>query len=169
MSKLLIHGSLDTSPGGSDLAASIEGLRPAAKYSARIEAARAERPAHALEVAEDDIVELDLGDGVRLWTSVAQLKRDAATTATRGAAGTADELPHALRIGRPSRGAGEWLIKGLKIFGVDVAGTITDFVKDKVEGKLKPGPGLYRCTAASAAALAARTGGKVSRGSTRRW
>ncbi len=153
MSKLRIHGSLDASPSGSDLAAALVGLELATKYSARIEAARAERPAHELDVADDDIVELELEDGVRLWTSVESLRHDAAPAEARAAAGQAPELPHALRLGPPSRGAGEWLIKGLKIFGVDVAGTITDFVKDKVEGKLKPGPGLYRCTAASATAL----------------
>ncbi len=36
------------------------------------------------------------------------------------------------------------MIKGLKVFGLDPVGATTDFIKDKVEGVLQPGPGLYR-------------------------
>jgi hypothetical protein len=57
----------------------------------------------------------------------------------------------ALPVAGRSRGVGEWVIKGLKVFGIDIAGTITDFVAAHVEGGLVPGPGLYRCTAGAPA------------------
>ncbi|MDR4496264.1 MAG: hypothetical protein R3B74_17975 [Nitrospirales bacterium] len=36
------------------------------------------------------------------------------------------------------------MIKALKVFGLDPVGATTDLIKEKVEGVLKPGPGLYR-------------------------
>ena len=38
-----------------------------------------------------------------------------------------------LPLGGQSRGVGDWVIRGLKVLGVDIAGKITDFVGDKVE------------------------------------
>lgn len=155
MGTLLIHGSLDASAAGSKLEARLPpGLAVKPKFSAELQVARSEVAPHSLQVDDTDIVELDLGDGLRLWTSVEQLREDAAGHSARSAAGGQSfALPQQLSIGAASRGTGKWIIKGLKIFGVDVAGNIADFVADKVEGQLQPGPGLYRCSAAAAGGL----------------
>jgi hypothetical protein len=121
------------------------------KYEAEVQLARSELPPHRLDVADSDLVELDLGQGIHLWSSVERLRRDFGAQGSRDAKATdAVEIPHSLSIGGPSRGAGAWVIKGLKIFGVDIAEDITDFVSSKVESGLLPGPGLYRCTSRSA-------------------
>jgi len=104
---------------------------------------------------EDDIVELELDDGVRLWQRADTLITDFPGTAKRGVAVDGYELPPVLPLGRVKRGVvGGWVIKGLKVFGVDLPEDIKDVVSAKVEGALKPGgPGLYRCSQASATAL----------------
>ena len=94
---------------------------------------------------------MELDGGLRLWSSGEHLRSRL----------RAEDQPRRLRIGRardhaaapPRRWAkprrlGDWVIRGLKVLGVDVAGQIADFVGDKVEGQLEPGPGLYRCSPA---------------------
>jgi tetratricopeptide (TPR) repeat protein len=98
------------------------------------------------DVAPDDVIEMELDGGVRLWSSLDKIKEDFRLT-TREAAGTeivdiATQIP----LGGQSRGVSDWVIRGLKILGVDIAGHIVDFIGDKVEGRLSPGPGLYRCS-----------------------
>src|SRR6266700_7847504 len=152
MTNIIIHGRLDLTPSVSDVAKSFPG-QVTPKYSAQIQVARGATDAHRLDVADDDIVELELEGGVRLWQRADTLEADFPGVAIRGVAAGGYELPPALPLGRASRGVGPWVIKGLKIFGVDVAGDITDIISSKVEGKLKPGPGLYRCGPASATEL----------------
>jgi len=152
MTNIIISGRLDFTPSISDLAKSFPG-QVTPKYSAQIQAPRAATVTHRLDVADDDIVELELEGGVRLWQRADTLQTDFPGIASRGAAADGYELPSVLPLGRASRGVGPWVIKGLKIFGVDLAGDITDIVSSKVEGALKPGPGLYRCGQSSATEL----------------
>ena len=51
------------------------------------------------------------------------------------------------------RSLGGWAIKAMKVLGIDIEDKILDFVSDKVEGQLQPGPGLYRCSEAAADGL----------------
>lgn len=155
MSTLLVHGSLDATAADSNLEARLpQGLLVKPKFSGQPGLARNEVAPHSLQVDDTDVVELDLGEGLRIWTSVERLREDAANLSPRSAPdGESFVLPPQLSIGAPSRGTGEWIIKGLKIFDVDVAGNIADFVADKVEGQLQPGPGLYRCSPAAAGSL----------------
>ncbi len=82
---------------------------------------------------------------MKLWVRVDDLEKDFGLTPSRGPAGDVVELPSVLPIGASSRGiVGNWVIKGFKVFGLDPVGATTDLIKDKVEGVLKPGPGLYR-------------------------
>jgi len=151
MTTLTIHGRLDSTPANTDLAKQAPpGLVVTPKYSAQLQVVRAGIPPHTLEVSDDDFVELELEGGVRLWMRVEQLQEDLNPNVQRGATTPGFVVPPALPLGSPSRGVGEWVIKGLKILGIDVSGEIVDFVKDKVEGQLQPGPGLYRCTENSA-------------------
>ena len=75
------------------------------------------------------------------------LQGDFGLKTSRDASGTDTlDITTQLPLGGQSRGVGDWVIRGLKVLGVDIAGTISDFVADKVEGQLAPGPGLYRCS-----------------------
>jgi triacylglycerol esterase/lipase EstA (alpha/beta hydrolase family) len=114
-----------------------------------------EPPVRIEDVADDDVVELELQDGLRVWTRVQDLEADFGIVRARDAADPAIQVPTMLRVGGgPSRGTGEWAIKALKVFGLDIAGGIADFVRKHVEGRLKPGPGLYRCTSEGPLAFA---------------
>jgi triacylglycerol esterase/lipase EstA (alpha/beta hydrolase family) len=127
------------------------------KHSVRVGFARdGHEPVLLDNVAPDDVIEMELDGGVRLWSSLEHVQRDFGIKTSRDASGTDTlELTTQLPLGGQSRGVGDWVIRGLKILGVDIAGSITDFVGDKVEGQLVPGPGLYRCSPARVADLSA--------------
>ena len=152
MTNIIIHGRLDLTPSISDVAKSFPG-QVTPKYSAQIQLARDVASAHRLDIADDDIVELELEGGVRLWQRADTLQADFPGVASRGDAVDGYALPSVLPLGSVRRGVGPWVIKGLKVFGIDLAGDITDIVSSKVEGALKPAPGLYRCGISSAADL----------------
>jgi tetratricopeptide (TPR) repeat protein len=126
------------------------------KHSVRVDFARAGREPATLDgIAPDDVVEMELDGGVKLWSSVDRMQADFGLAASRGAGDEQTiELGTQLALGGQSRGVGDWVLRGLKVLGVDVAGEITDFVADKIEGQLSPGPGLYRCSPTSANDLA---------------
>jgi tetratricopeptide (TPR) repeat protein len=120
------------------------------KHSVQVGFAReGHEPAVLDGVADDDLIEMELDGGLRLWSSAEHLRTDFGMKASRDGSGTEMlEVTTQLPLGGgQSRGVvGDWIIRGLKVLGVDIAGKITDFVGDKVEGQLAPGPGLYRCS-----------------------
>ncbi len=128
------------------------------KDAVRVQGARAGAPPVSLTgVAPDDVVEIELQDGLRVWSRVADLERDFGVALSRGHNGDGDDetinLPTSLAMGGASRGAGEWVIKGLKVLGINIDQHIAEFIGEHVEGKLSPGPGLYRCSETDANAL----------------
>ena len=104
-------------------------------------------------LAPDDVVELELQDGLRVWMRVDDATRELAGRGRRGEAADVVEVPTELVVGPASRSFGGWAIKAMKVLGIDIEEKILDFVSDKVEGQLKPGPGLYRCSETSADGL----------------
>ena len=131
MTNIIIHGRLDLTPSVSDIAKSFPG-QVTPKYSAQVQVARGATDAHRLDMDDDDIVELELEGGVRLWQRADTLQADFPGAASRGAAAGGYALPSALPLGSARRGVGPWVIKGLKVFGIDLAGDITDIVSNKV-------------------------------------
>ncbi len=118
------------------------------KGSATLGPGRAAVHPTRLVIDDDDLIEIELEGGVRLWTSGAGLVHDTTPLPQRG-----QDLPdRPIDLQRlyvretQTRALASLTIKVLKVFGVDPVGNITDFVKDKVENQLAPGPGLYRCT-----------------------
>ncbi len=119
------------------------------KDAVHVETARAGGPQATLEgLLPDDIVEIELQDGLRIWTRVEDVTRDLLPPSQRGMTGDTIQIPSELTIGPRSRSRGGWAVKVLKVVGIniDVEEKITDFVAAHVEGKLQPGPGLYRCS-----------------------
>ena len=148
MKRLVIHGQAEAGDSISAPADFPSGVSQLVRLKRRVslQRARAGRPPVVIDdLSPDDLVQLELEEGLKLWVRADDVERDFGLQPTRGAAEDEIELPQVLPIGTPSRGmVGNWVIKGLKIFGLDAVGATTDLIKTKVEGILTPGPGLYR-------------------------
>ncbi|MDT3777282.1 CHAT domain-containing protein [Nitrospira sp. MA-1] len=148
MKCLRVHGQrepLDLKSATPDFPGNLKDL-VTLKHSARVQGARAGQPPLEIDdLSSDDLIQLELDQGIKFWVRADDLERDFGLTPSRGSTGDVVELPLALPLGTPSRGiVGNWVIKGFKVFGLDPVGATTDLIKDKVEGVMKPGPGLYR-------------------------
>ena len=118
----------------------------------QINASRAGSPdSPELETRPDDVVEMELEGGIRIWTSRLRLE-ELLRPAGKRDGGAAVELPASLTLIGPSRGpVGTVLIKALRFFGIDVpelaAGKIATLWETKTLGSEDGrGPGLYRCS-----------------------
>lgn len=102
-----------------------------------------------LEAADDDIVEVELADGARLWMRVDEIPDELNTQPSRDSSGTL-RIPAVLTpSAQATRGLGTLLIKGLTLFKVDdaLASMAAKELAESLEAKRKPGDGLYRCEA----------------------
>jgi triacylglycerol esterase/lipase EstA (alpha/beta hydrolase family) len=144
---LKVNGVRDRNPEPSDLG---RGLPPGAvriKDAARVQSARAGGPRLPIEGLEpDDVVEIELHDGLRIWSRVEDLQNDVGQRSSRSVTRDEIDLPSELAIGPASRAFGGWGIKALKVLGLDLEGEIAGFAAAHVEGRLQPGPGLYQCS-----------------------
>ena len=108
--------------------------------------ASAEAP--EIVTAADEVVEIELEDGSRFWTTRQRLCEEVLrNTLQRGTDG-AFSLPASLPMHTPSRGiVGKLAIKTLRFFNIDVpqfaARKIAALVEER--GLHKNGPNLYRC------------------------
>lgn len=154
MATLNVRGLRDPRPEPPELGRGLPEGSVTLKDAVLVQVARAGGPRLSLAgLQPDDIVEIELQDGLRLWSRVEDVSRDLLPRAQRGQLTGDIELPSELSIGPASRSLGGWAIKALKVLGLDLPGTITDVVADRVEGKLQPGSGLYRCAEDDAAGL----------------
>ncbi len=102
-------------------------------------------------IGDDELVVLELENGIRIWTSGKHAREDygARPAAGRGADGAEFELITTLPIDSPSRGVVSWALKALRIFKVDpvdvAASASAAVIADKIEAQLIGKPGLYRC------------------------
>jgi hypothetical protein len=144
------------------------GLPPGAvtvKHAIRVQAGRAAGAPLALDdVAPDDVLEIELQDGLRLWARADDFRADYAGDSARGA--DDDDVvvvPPALGPANARRGESRtaadrgpaWTlaIKALRVLGVRVEGRIGRLAATLVERRLQPGPGLYACSETAAARL----------------
>jgi tetratricopeptide (TPR) repeat protein len=154
MATLKVNGVRDPRPEPSELGRGLPQGSVVVKDAALLQSVRARGTQISFEgLADDDVVEIELQDGLRIWSRVEDVPRDLVRRSQRGPAGDTILLPSELSIGPASRSVGGWAIKALKVLGLDIAGRITDFAAEHVEGKLQPGPGLYRCALDDPAAL----------------
>lgn len=147
MTKIEVYGTPDPRPEPSELGRGLPAAAVTVRQAARVGANRARALPLTLAGQPDDIVEIELQDGLRIWSRVDDVRADLAPRAARDAS-AADTvvLPAELTIGPASRSVGGWAIKALKLVSLDVEGDIARLVADHVEGTLQPGPGLYLCT-----------------------
>ena len=104
-----------------------------------------------IESRPDDVVEVELEDGTRFWTTQERLRTEVLGLAGTRAADGVLELPAAIDRRSASRGfIGKIVIKTLKFFKIDVAHMAAGFIAEKLENHLlgtrdeNRGPGLYR-------------------------
>lgn len=113
---------------------------------------RGEAKEHPIEEAQsDDVVEVELENGLRFWTTAESLRDEvfAELGAKRGAAGEVFDIPMSLPQKSGQRGIGGILIKALRFFGVRFAAKKgARDIALMIEGKgLKEGcTKLYRCS-----------------------
>lgn len=143
---LRVHGTKEESTSPSELALSYPG-GVTVKGAATVSSARAGADEIDLDAADEDVVEIEFEDGVRLWSRAEDVRRDFAPRGARGGDGGIVDVPTTLSVGPASRAWGGGLaLKAIRLLGLgDVEGSIAQFAADHVESKLVPGPGLYRC------------------------
>jgi hypothetical protein len=111
-------------------------------------------------VQPDDLIEVEFEHGERLWMRGDDFRINFAQVVVgRDAAGAEEvEVPLSLPIasrGLETRGPVAWAIKGLKVFGVDLAGESAKAIGRRVDfpavpSKTRQTPGkLYRCSTVS--------------------
>lgn len=146
-----MRGTTDRQAGGSVLRT--EQVKLELKGAFRPGAARGGQPVEAVDIADNDLIEVEFEGGERLWLNGKDFRRRFGGSAARGEApGTAViAVPDSLQLlpgGMEARGPVNWLIKGLKIFGVNLAGMTAKKVAEVVEKRTsakRRAPGLYRC------------------------
>ena len=147
--KLKAQGIIDPYFGKGELAGERLGgaIKVREKGAIRFDAFRAAGVAASeIEVAKDDIIELVFEGDFKLWVTAEQYRKDFAKTTSRGL-GDSDviEVPARLSLGSPSRGVGDWILKGLRVLNIDVTGEVAKDLAKSLEKRLIPKPGLYRC------------------------
>jgi CHAT domain/Lecithin:cholesterol acyltransferase len=109
-------------------------------------------PEQSVDVAADDVLEIEFADGTRIWLRGDEYRARFGGATAREAGAASLDVPTNLAVapaGAPSRGAIGWALKSLKVLGVDVhAGTALALAAsvEKRKGLRRPGFGLYRCT-----------------------
>lgn len=120
---------------------------------------RGDRPLKAVTVDPDDLLEIEFATGERLWMRADEYYGRFGGVSSRDFAGKSGLIvPEHLDLLSPgiqARGFLGWVVKSLKVLGIDpaqeAAVTIAKYVENRVptdegEKKKRPGPGLYRCS-----------------------
>jgi hypothetical protein len=144
---LRIPGAREARLESFESASTREGVMQVEALSAyQVEAARAGAESIVIpNVPDDTVVQVELDGGIRLWTSVGQLRQDLAQAGTRGGAPGEFVLPTSLQFGALSRGLGTLVIKGLRLFHVRADEYLADKLCKFWENRtLTPAPGFYR-------------------------
>ena len=150
-----LRGPLAPVPQESALRAAVRGdQKPVVQIRVKAEfrpASRGVTPEQRVEVAHDDVLEIEFADGMRTWMRGDEYRERLGGAAARGVATPDLEVPASLALtpaGAPSRGAVGWVLKSLKVLGVDVQARTALVLAASVEkraGLRRPGLGLYRC------------------------
>jgi tetratricopeptide (TPR) repeat protein len=103
--------------------------------------ARDESAAARFDARDNDLVEVELENGVVLWTSLALLRSDSPTTARDGGE---EWLPAVYGSGAGSRGAVGIAIRALRFFKLDPVRQSVKALASRIEGRLHEGGGVFR-------------------------
>ena len=115
------------------------------KDAVRVEATRALSDGVVLDAAHDDVVEIVLEGGVRLFLPAAEAIDRLPGAATRSATRRDEiEIRPVLPLDTAERGIAHWVIEGLRLVGVDLPAMGAVAIASAVDKKLVPQPGLHR-------------------------
>ena len=123
------------------------------KAEFRTDRTRAAQQTETVSVNSDDVIEIEFSDGPRLWLRGDDYRRQFGGAALRDAAGEeVQPVPDHLDMlprGMQSRGPVKWVVKSLKVLGVDLEQKTAVQIGKLVDGRTspqRPGLGLYRCS-----------------------
>ncbi|MEZ4660415.1 MAG: alpha/beta fold hydrolase [Caldilineaceae bacterium] len=124
-------------------------LKVETRVAVQVGATRGKEGPVPVEVDDHAVIELEYSNGVREWTTAGELR--ARYQALAGERGQADAITiTAIPPESAERGVTDFVLKGLKVLGIDPVGAIADKGVEATiayfESKLTPGPGLYRIT-----------------------
>ncbi|MBP1686497.1 MAG: hypothetical protein H6Q33_2640 [Deltaproteobacteria bacterium] len=122
------------------------------KEEFRPQAARDARPGETIAVADDDLLEIEFDDGVRIWLRADDYRERFGGHPSRDAAGAEVlDVPETLEVlpnGLASRGPITWVVKALRVFGVDLSAQTAAAIAKAVDertNETRPSLGLFRC------------------------
>lgn len=137
-------------PGASALA--FHEIKATVKASFTPGAARAVGPTQKVTVLANDIIEIEFDGGVRLWMSGEDYKEQFLKNVSRTIDAAGPIAPPAtlqvLPSGMQSRGPIGWVVKALRVFGIDLGEKTAQKIAAGVDTKAtpkRPGLGLYAC------------------------
>ncbi len=132
------------------------------KSSVLLDAARGEvKEVEIQSIENDDVLEIEFEGGFHLFARRDDYERDFPIDASRGVGDDQLALPDRLDLGSPSRGAKDWLVKALDVFGVRIAETSGVKLAQKFESSLVPKTGMFQLDDAESVKLS-KTGSPVS-------
>jgi pimeloyl-ACP methyl ester carboxylesterase len=155
-----VRGAVSTQPAAPALPLSLVKLERTTIF---VPATRSEQATQTEQVKSDDLIEVEFESGERLWMRGEDYRAQfAADTTARDLASGQPliDVPPTLQLVAPglqtrdTRGAAAWVVKSLKVFGVDLAGKSAAAIGRLVEGKTttdgkRPGLGLFQCSPVS--------------------
>jgi tetratricopeptide (TPR) repeat protein len=137
------------------------GVKVEVRAELRPAALRSGTEAAVVETIDDqDLLEVELDGGLRLWVTGEEYRERTAPSGARGApdGGAIDLAAHWTVPGaaEAERGLGTLAIKSLKLLGIDLAGATAAAIARRFEDGTpgdpkRPGPGFYRCRLATGA------------------
>jgi pimeloyl-ACP methyl ester carboxylesterase len=122
-------------------------IRSQVKDTVRLDRGRAAIPPVVLaQVADDDVVEVELDDGLKLWVRGADIEAELGAVRKRGDAQDLFEIPDSLPRRGQQRAIGTWLLKALTVIGIDPPKATAQELARQLEHRLIPEPGVCRWT-----------------------
>ncbi|MDH4100776.1 MAG: CHAT domain-containing protein, partial [Nitrospirota bacterium] len=147
-----LRGAVDSVVEGSVLNTRAVKLSPKGIF--RAGPSRSGEKLMTVDVAGDDLIEVEFDGGERLWINGEDFQKQFGKSVGREVTpdGAVTLVPSGLQLlpsGMEARGPINWVVKGLKVFGVDLAGKTAIDIAKTVEGRTsakRPAPGLYSCS-----------------------
>ena len=105
----------------------------------------------AANIETDDVIELEFADGTCTWMRADEYRERFASGASRDAKDAELYVPATIAVpstGAATRGVTSWVLKSIKVLGVDVPKASALAVAEKVEKRKslqRPGFGLFKC------------------------
>jgi len=146
---LKLRGSKESFPSESMLKSTFVKVR--AEF--RADRARAAQQTETIDVNDDDVIEVQFADGPCLWLRGDDYRKQFAGSPARDADGahivTVPEGLDLLPRGLQSRGPIKWVVKSLKVLGINLEEKTAAQIGTLVDNRAmtnRPGLGLYQCS-----------------------